>query len=325
MQSINGNLLKINIYMKKIIFSIAVLCSAFLSSNAQKVSAFEHLDLGITAGTTGIGVELATPINNQFRIRAGFSVIPEFDAKMNFGIEGKRKDEDGNWVTTKFESMASKFQDFTGLEINDNVDMIGNPNFYNGNVLVDFYPIKHNGFHITAGFYIGSSKIATACNSLEDMASLLGVTMYNNMYDKVQAREPIYGEDIYLSPELEDKFLNNGRLGIHIGDKVNSGEPYMMEPDENSTVRANIFVNSFKPYLGVGYEGLISKKKDGIRIAVNGGVMFWGGTPEIITHDGTDLAKDVENIGGKVGDYVSFIKTLKVYPVVNLKISFRLF
>ena len=311
--------------MKKLLLSIAILSSTLFSANAQKVNAFEHLDLGITAGTTGVGIELATPINNMFRVRAGFSVVPQFDAKMNFGIQGRRKDENGNWVTTKFESMANKFQDFTGLEINDNVDMLGTPNFYNGNILVDFFPIKNNAFHITAGIYIGSSKVASACNTIEDMASLLGVTMYNNMYEKVEAGEPLYGDDIYLTPELEEKFLNNGRLGIHIGDKVGSGDPYMMEPDKNSTARANIFVNSFKPYLGVGYGGRISKNNNNIRIAVDGGLMFWGGTPEIITHDGTNLAKDVENIGGKVGDYVSFVKTLKVYPVLNLKISFRLF
>ena len=98
-----------------------------------------------------------------------------------------------------------------------------------------------------------------------------------------------------------------------------------MEPDENSTVKASVFVNSFKPYLGVGYGGRVSKKNDNIRIAFDCGVMFWGGTPQIITHDGTDLAKDVENIGGKVGDYVSFVKGLKVYPVMNLKILFRLY
>ena len=311
--------------MKKIILSIAVLCSAFLSSNAQKVSAFEHLDLGITAGTTGIGFDLATPINEQFRVRAGFSFVPEINVKMNFGIEGRKQDENGNWVTTKFDSMADKFADFTSLEINDNIDMLGNPDFYNGNLLVDFFPIKNSNFHITAGFYYGQSKIAHACNTIEDMPSLLGVTMYNNFYDKIVAGEPIIGDDVYLSPEIEDKFLQSGRLGIHIGDKVDTGEPYMMEPDENSTVRAEILVNSFKPYLGVGYGGKLTNKNDGIRISFDAGVMFWGGTPKIVTHDGTDLAKDVENIGGKVGDYVSFVKTLQVYPVLNLKISFRLF
>ena len=53
--------------------------------------------------------------------------------------------------------------------------------------------------------------------------------------------------------------------------------------------------------------------------------MFWGGTPEVVTHDGTDLAKDVENIGGKVGDYVSLVESLKVYPVLKLSISYRIF
>lgn len=314
--------------MKKTLLSIAIICSTFIPSLAQtndsNIKPFEHLDLGVTLGTTGVGLELGTHINDLFRVRAGFSIIPQIDVKMNFGIEGKRKDDNGNWITTKFESMSNKFQDFTGLEINDNIDMVGNPNFYNGNLLLDFFPIKNNAFHITAGFYYGSSKVAKACNAIEDMASLLGVSMYNNMYNKVEAGEPLYG-DVYLSPDLEDKILESGRLGIHIGDKVENGDPYMMEPDENSTVKADIFVNSFKPYLGVGYGGRLTKKNNNIRIEVDGGVMFWGGTPEIITHDGTDLAKDVENIGGKVGDYVSFVKTLKVYPVVNLKIAFRLY
>ena len=319
--------------MKKILLSIATLCCIGFTSQAQTnhVKPFDYLDLGVTMGTTGVGLELATHVHDMVRVRAGFSFVPNFDAKMNFGIEGRRQDidENGNtiWVPTKFDSMADKFQDFTGLEINDNIDMIGTPNFYNGNLLVDFYPIKNIPFHVTAGFYYGSSKVASAINSMEDMASLLGVTMYNNFYDKIANGDPIYGEDVYLTPDMEQKFLEKGRLGIHVGDKVGTDgkEPYMMTPDENSNVTADIIVNSFKPYLGVGYGGRISKRNDNIRIAVDAGVMFWGGTPKVVTHDGTDLAKDVENIGGKVGDYVNFAKSLKVYPVVNLKISFRLF
>ncbi|MBR5456768.1 MAG: hypothetical protein IKU76_07475 [Bacteroidaceae bacterium] len=311
--------------MKKTILSIVAICSMLLNANAQKVSAFEHLDFSITAGTTGIGFDLATPISEKFRLRAGFSFVPEFDTKMNFGIQGRKMDDNGNWVTTKFDSMADRFSDFTGITINDNVDMIGQPNFYNGNLLVDFFPIKNSDFYITAGFYFGKSKIASACNSIEDMASLLGVSMYNRIYEKVENYEPIIGDDIYLTPELEQKILDNGRLGIHMGDKVATGEPYMMEPDENSTVKANIFVNSFKPYLGVGYGGKLTKKNDALRISFDAGMLFWGGTPEIVTHDGTDLAKDVENIGGKVGDYVSLVESLKVYPVLKLSISYRIF
>jgi hypothetical protein len=97
-----------------------------------------------------------------------------------------------------------------------------------------------------------------------------------------------------------------------------------MEPDENGTVKVNVFVNSFKPYLGTGYGGNLTKNGS-TKLEFDAGVLFWGGTPEVIVHDGTDLAKDLVNVRGKVGRYVNFIKGIKVYPVVNLRLSFRLF
>lgn len=302
--------------MKKFILLFATLSAAFLSTSAQKVSAFEHLDIGVTLGTTGVGIDVATPLSEQFRVRAGFSFVPEFDVKMNFSMDG----ENGSNVN----SVADKFADLTGLAIDDNIDMIGQPNIFNGNLLVDFYPIKNVNFHVTAGFYVGSSRIASACNAIEDMATLVSASMYNNIYDNIEAGEPIFG-DVYLSPELEEKFLSYGRMGVHLGNRVDTGEPYIMEPDENSTVKVDVFVNSFKPYLGVGYGGKLAKNNDCVRIAFDAGVMFWGGAPKVVTHDGVDLVRDVENIGGKVGEYISIAKGLQVYPVLNLKLSFRVF
>ena len=302
--------------MKKFILLFATLIAAFSTTSAQKVKAFEHLDIGVTLGTTGVGIDVATPISEQFRVRAGFSFVPEFDVKMNFGMNGVNGSD--------FNSMADKFAELTGLAIDDNIDMIGQPNIYNGNLLVDFFPIKNVNFHITAGFYCGSSKIASACNTVEDMATLVSASMFNNIYEKVEAGEPIFG-DVYLTPELEEKILENGRMGVHLGDRVDTGEPYIMEPDENSTVKVDIFVNSFKPYLGVGYGGKLAKNNDCVRIAFDAGVMFWGGAPKMVTHDGVDLVRDVENVGGKVGEYVSIAKAIQVYPVLNLKISFRVF
>ena len=127
--------------MKKFILLFATLSAAFLSTSAQKVSAFEHLDIGVTLGTTGVGIDVATPLSEQFRVRAGFSFVPEFDVKMNFGMEGVN----GSNVN----SVADKFADLTGLAIDDNIDMIGQPNIFNGNLLVDFYPIKNVNFHVT--------------------------------------------------------------------------------------------------------------------------------------------------------------------------------
>jgi hypothetical protein len=52
--------------------------------------------------------------------------------------------------------------------------------------------------------------------------------------------------------------------------------------------------------------------------------MFWG-KPDLYTHDGTNLTKDVENIKGKVGDYVDLIGGLKVYPSISVRFTKTLF
>jgi hypothetical protein len=89
--------------------------------------------------------------------------------------------------------------------------------------------------------------------------------------------------------------------------------------------KAEMKVNSFKPYLGFGYGGNLIKGNDRCKISFDCGALFWGGTPSIKTHDGTDLTKDVENIRGKVGDYVDLAKKIKVFPVLNLRVAYRLF
>ena len=300
------------------------LCTA----NAQYFTGdkpFKHLDFGVSAGTTGLGFDLALPIYDRFRVRAGFSFVPKFDKTINFGIDGTGDYEDKEQFLDKFEQISNKISDLTSLKVENNVDMIGTPSFCNGSMLVDFYPIKKNAFRVTAGFYWGKSKIASACNSAEDMSTLLGATMYNQFYEKIENGEPVIGDDIYLSPELEEKFLEIGRIGFHVGDRVDDGTPYMMEPGVDSTVKVDVYANSFKPYLGVGYGGKLSKKSYAPSLEFDAGMLFWGGTPEIITHDGTNLAKDVVNVGGKVGRYVNAIKAVKVYPVLNLRLSFPLF
>ncbi len=313
-------------FMKRIIITFVLLCS-LCTVNAQYFSGekpFKHLDFGVSAGTTGIGFDLALPIYDRFRVRAGFSFVPKFDKRINFGIDATEQYEDKEQFTDRFNQISNKISNLINLQIKDNVDMIATPSFCNGSMLVDFYPIKKNAFRVTAGFYWGKSKIASSCNSAEDMSTLLGVGMYNLFYDKIENGEPIIG-DVYLSPELEMKFLEIGRLGFHVGDRVNDGTPYMMVPDEDGTIRVDVYTNSFKPYLGVGYGGQLSKKVNAPSLEFDAGMLFWGGTPDIITHDGTNLAKDVVDIKGKVGRYVNAVKAIQVYPVLNLRLSFPLF
>jgi len=83
--------------------------------------------------------------------------------------------------------------------------------------------------------------------------------------------------------------------------------------------------NNFKPYLGFGYGGRLMKNRNDWQVSFDAGAMFWGGTPDLYTHDGTNLTKDVNHITGKVGDWVDFLGGIKVYPVLNVRFTKTIF
>lgn len=301
---------------------------------------FNHLDVAITTGTTGIGAEVAMPASDMVQIRAGFAVMPSFKTDMNFRIGMKNdpeKDKNGNKIVTKFEQMSGLFKQLTGYEIDRNIKMHGRPTFYNAKVLVDVFPFQNKKWFVTAGFYYGNEQIAKAYNAYEDMSSMVAVGMYNHIHDCIVAGEPIVQTSmggleflIWYNPQDEDdqkiikKFEKNGRIGAHLGD-FDDGSPYYCYPNENAMMEVRIKANRFKPYLGFGYGTEVPKTDKLYNFAFECGFMAWGGTPKVLTHDGVDLAKDVKGIRGDVGSYVRFFKGFKVFPVLNLRISRRIF
>ena len=295
---------------------------------------FQHLDASVTLGSTGIGFDVSSPMGEYAKLRAGFSFMPHIHYSTRFEVQvGENPTES----QSKFQTLSGLLRDMTGYEVDNKIDMVEVPTYYNFNLLVDVFPFKDNKhWHFTAGFYWGNSTIGKAYNTTEDMPSLVAVGIYNNMYEKAIRKEPFVtfnynGNPIAITddPEYQDmlyqKFSEYGRMGVRIGNHVSDGSPYAIEPDENSMVKAEVRVNSFKPYLGFGYGGRLFKGDDRYTISFDCGAMFWGGTPSILTHDGTDLAKDIENIKWKVGDYVDFIKGFKVFPVLNVRVTRTIF
>ena len=102
------------------------------------------------------------------------------------------------------------------------------------------------------------------------------------------------------------------------------GDAYRMYPDVDNMVSANAFVNKVRPYIGVGYSTAITRDKSTM-FSVDCGAMMWGGAPELITHEGIDMARDLERINGQVDRYVRLIKKVKCFPVLELRFSHRLF
>lgn len=335
---------------------------------------FQHLDVSLTLGTPGIGIDVASPIGNYVQVRAGYEFMPRFTKRMSFemtinGQPAKSYDEDGNRQETRFDKLKEFMYSFTGYDIEDHVDMIGKPTMNNLKFMVDVFPFKNNKhWHFTAGFYWGSSKFAEAENSTEAMVSLVSAGIYNKMYESAKNGDPLISFDPYQFPTLSGvsiqmpdqvrkKFLDYGEMGFVVGylthditdaegnvlmsktmvdTKGNTIQrPYIVAPDEDGMVRVTASSKSFKPYLGFGYGGNLVKKRDDWKISFDCGAMFWGGTPELVVYHGLklpdgsyrdiSLTEDVENIGGKVGSYVKLFKSLKVYPVLSLRITKRLF
>lgn len=311
---------------------------------------FQHLDVSLTAGTTGIGLDVASPVGNYVQVRAGYEIMPHFNKTLQFnltvgGEPARKYDKDGNRVPTIFDTMKEFLYQFTGYDVEDHVDMVGTPTMNNFKFLVDVFPLKNNKhWHLTAGFYWGPSQFANAENSTESMVSLLSVGIYNSMYDKAVNNQPLIDmsaiDDKYsgliLGGDEIDIIKNFGRLGFPLGtfkrDVVDNkgvlhhvGEKYYMEPGDDGMVRVKAKSNAFKPYLGFGYGGRLVKNRDDWKVSFDCGAMFWGGTPDLYTHEGINLTKDVENIGGQVGDYVDIFKAFKVYPVLTFRLTKTIF
>ena len=289
---------------------------------------FSHLEVGVGVGTTGIGIDLATHITDHLRVRAGVDFTPHIKVPMSFSLQSYT--DEGGVNAGNFEKMQSYMKKLTGIDVDDRVDLDGVPTMTSFKLLFDVYPWVDRGWRFTAGFYAGGRRAAKALNTMGEMPSLLAVNIYNNFYDYIMSDDaidkPIFG-NTYLDPfmvdEIREDLEGQGYMGIHVGD-YKDGRPYMMQPDKDGMVKVSAFVNRFKPYVGLGYTGDLGKTKRW-KLDVDCGMMMWGGTPSLIVHDGVNLSKDIVNIKGKPGDYVDMMKVFKVYPVVSVSVSYRIF
>lgn len=316
--------------------------------SSHESNMLNHLDVGVNVGTTGLGLNIAMPVSDWVRVRAGFSYMPRFNVPLTFHIASYAEGSGVQSINEKFATMQAVLKQFSGMTVDETVSMNTKCTMVDFNFMVDVYPLKNDRrWRVTAGFLWGRSKIGHAENTIKDMSSLVSLNFYNRLYDYFTQRrflsEPLYG-DMYIDPDmgfaLKSKFESYGRLGIHLGEfndgvvldgKDVSGQPYMMEPNEDGMVIADMFVDNFKPYIGLGYDTEVGRGGK-FRFGVDAGVVFWGGRPDLITHPNTnygnesvDMINDLHSIGGKVGDYVDITKAFVVYPNIGVHLAYRIF
>ena len=216
---------------------------------------FNHVAIGASIGTTGIGLEVAAPVTNYLTVRGGYNYFPTFTYKEDIDYRAKGKKERGK----------------TSAE--------GKSHLSAGHVLLDVYPFPKSSFRATAGFYLGTDEVVTLENT-----------------SPVKDFEP--GE------------------GIVIGD-------YIVGFDSNGYAHGTIKVKKFRPYVGIGFGRTVPRGRLGVNCDL--GVQLWG-TPKVYEKQtGKDLEVTKDDLGSDSNKYFDLISKVSVWPVLNLRLTYRLF
>ena len=215
-------------------------------------------------------------------------------------------------------------------------------------------------FAVVASFIFPQTLILVETATAEAVPTMMALNIFNRMIDCAIGEDGEgggtfieYGDfSLALNPEIEDKLYNlaiertkgyvkdfddlsfeeqtallhqYGKYSVQLGNRVSNGSPYLLSPDEHGMIKMEVKTNQYKPYLGLGYGGSLSRKSDSYRISFECGAMYWGNSPSIIMHDGMDIMHDVTNLNGKIGEYCDISRRFKVFPIVNLRLTHRFF
>ena len=102
---------------------------------AQKeLGVFNSLAVGVGVGTTGIDVNVATPITFRFALRGGFSIMPNFSMSTDVDVD---------------------VDAVQGISVPSSIDLEGSIKRVSGELLVNYYPFNKCAFFLTAGSYFG--------------------------------------------------------------------------------------------------------------------------------------------------------------------------
>jgi len=278
--------------MKKTLICLAVAFMAMTSATAQvDTRLFNHLAVGLDVGTTGIGADVAVPCTKFVDIQAGFMIMPRisYSTEIHPNVSS----------FIKYDNNAATQQITENLNL-DEIPIQGKLKMVNGKIMINAYPFPKSSFHITVGAYFGKSDIIEVRNTIDGQLDVIdranaSIEEANSKFDGVEG------------------YKHQDPIGVKIGD-------YLLEPKDGN-VSATLKTNGFKPYVGLGV-GRAVPGRTRLNFKFDIGAMFWG-TPDVVDHNGESLMK--HDFDGKDGGAFRIISKVKVYPVLNFRLSGRIF
>jgi hypothetical protein len=104
--------------------------------------------------------------------------------------------------------------------------------------------------------------------------------------------------------------------GLLIGD-------YIVGFDKDGIAKATIKVNKFRPYVGLGFGRSVPRGRFGVSGDL--GVQLWG-TPKVYEKQtGKDIEVKKSDVGSDSDKYYEALSKVKVWPVLSVRFTWRLF
>jgi len=185
---------------------------------------FNHIDIAATAGTSGIGFDVALPMTEWAQLRLGGVWMPYTKFDPAFGVEVAEdlpKEIQGN----RFQQISDMMENMLGTRPELSVKMEGDAHMSNFKCLVDIFPIKKNrNFHVTVGFYYGNTDFITGSVSPYSMRNLTAIGALNTLYRKALANEQIINLSELGIPGAEDLKFSEANAKLRTwGEKTGPG------------------------------------------------------------------------------------------------------
>ncbi|MCQ2181868.1 MAG: hypothetical protein MJY89_00460 [Bacteroidales bacterium] len=289
--------------MKKFLVSIAFIAAVCLNLGAQE--AFKHLSAGIELGTAGIGAELNLPVvTNHLVLKAGatFPNLSIQSSSPSFNFTSLSKGiNDYVALANQYLSKVPGSPLMTSLPDKEKLDVDASVNIVSFKAILEYYPSKKSGFHISAGIYLGNDQFLAA------NAKAPGLW---NVYEGNARIADNH-------PELVEKI---GKFPDFVAEV--EGKQYVVT---NGNLNLGISFPKVRPYFGIGFGKSVPETRCGFQFDL--GTVYLG-RPDI-----TSTNRVLSGIAGKVLE-VSSPEASKVmdtvakftfYPVMNFRFIIRIF
>lgn len=280
--------------IKKLLLALAL--TASMSAQAQipgDKNCFNHLSLGLSVGTTGIGLEAGTTICPFVTLRAGVDYMPQFTVNSHFNVDRPKvlKNISGELLATRYINIPEY-----GVDIN----VKGTLNKTQGKVFFDLYPGRSSCFHFTVGATFGSSTLATI-----------------KATDKAIAAIELYNYDISVgNVKAETNYPHGFDIDL---------EGYKVAHDKGR-IRLDAQVMPFRPYIGIGVGRTVPRKRVGAKFEL--GAEYIGKIKIVDAYanngKGYTITQSTPGISDDFKNVLKYIDKVPVYPTLKLTITGRI-